>query len=66
MGGTCPNRHFVLGSALVIVNAKTVYTAAAGSCETLVFSQRVDVTGVLVGQTLTATQIRQLKNKDKP
>ena len=64
LSGACPARSFVLGSAIVHADKGTVYTA--GSCETLVFSQRVTVTGALKGQALFASQILQQKNKDKP
>ena len=64
LSGACPTRNFVIGSALVHTDAGTVYTA--GSCEALVFSQRVTVTGALKGQALFASQILQQKNKDKP
>ena len=62
LAGKCPNVKFLLGSAKVEANARTTYPT--GSCETLVFAQRVDVTGSLSGNTLTASSIKQLKNKD--
>ena len=62
LNGKCPNVKFILGSAKVEASAKTTYPT--GSCETLVFAQRVDVTGSLNKTTLTASSIKQLKNKD--
>ena len=62
LAGKCPNVKFLLGSAKVEASARTTYPT--GSCETLVFAQRVDVTGSLNGNTLTASSIKQLKNKD--
>jgi hypothetical protein len=64
LAGRCPNRTFVLGNRTVITSAATVYSA--GACEALVFSQRVDVTGIANGFTLQALNIRQQKNKDRP
>lgn len=62
LSGKCANVKFILGAAKVETSAKTTYPS--GSCQTLVFAQRVDVTGSLNGNTLTASSITQLKNKD--
>ncbi|MCU1381664.1 MAG: hypothetical protein JWL71_361 [Acidobacteria bacterium] len=62
--GKCPDRTFVMGNRIVITSGSTVYTA--GACDALVFSQRVDVTGVADGFILHALEIRQQKNKDRP
>jgi hypothetical protein len=62
--GQCPDRTFVLGNRIVITSAATKYSA--GACEALVFSQRVDVTGIADGFILRALDIRQQKNKDRP
>ena len=61
MTGKCPNVQFLLGAAKVDAGANTIYPT--GSCAGLVFAQRVDVTGSLKGNTLTASSIKQLKNK---
>lgn len=63
LSGKCPKRDFVMGSVTVSTDKSTVYTA--GSCDALVFSQRVTVTGTLKGRSLAASQIQQQPNKDR-
>ena len=63
LSASCPQASFLVGSTTVVVNDKTAFPT--GSCQQLVFAQRVDVTGTLNGHTITATSIKQLKNKDK-
>jgi hypothetical protein len=60
--GKCPNVTFLMGSRTVIATSSTIYTA--GACASLVFAQRVEVTGVAKGTTLTASAIKERKNKD--
>lgn len=62
LGGQCPDRTFFMGNVQVVVSSATAYPA--GSCASLVFTQRVVVTGTLKKTTLTASSILQQKNKD--
>ena len=62
LSASCPQASFLVGSTIVVANEKTTFPT--GSCQQLVFAQRVDVTGTHKGHTLTATSIKQLKNKD--